>query len=106
MNGEAVDPELNMSYWSSKDQGSVFFETGFRVWENASFSSMEWYGDAPPTEYKLNDFDIRRPIEPEKRIEKVLSLSDIQDEYGVPIYSSATDLATTAFTALILTFIF
>ena len=38
MNGEAVDPELNMSYWSSKDQGSVYFETGFRVWENASYS--------------------------------------------------------------------
>ena len=61
---------------------------------------MEWYGDAPATEYTLHDFNIRRPIEPEKRIEKVLSLSDIQDEYGIPIYSSATNLVTTAFIAV------
>ena len=77
MNGEAINPELNMSYWSSKDAGSVTFETGYRVWENASTSSLEWYGDAPATQYTLHDFEISRPSSPEKRQEKTLTLRDI-----------------------------
>ena len=106
MNGEAVDPELNMSYWSSKDAGSVTFETGYRVWENASTSSLAWYGDAPATQYSLHDFEISRPLEPEKREEKILALSDIQDQYGVPVLSGSVTLLASASITLIWTFIF